>query len=223
MPGVKPLLGEEALKRSPVVANRAMNRERSLTGSNGYGRELGLDIAAELTAPPAGAPARWLDLCCGTGRALHEAAALLGGAVEIVGVDLAGHFVPAAVPPGLTLVEASVTAWAPEGRFDLVTSVHGLHYVGDKLGVLARAASWLTRDGLLVASFDARSIRLGDGPSRRLTAELRRQGFVYDARRRRISLRGRREVAFPYRYLGADDTAGPNYTGQPAVDSFYDG
>ena len=24
----------------------------------------------------------------------------------------------------------------------------------------------------------------------------------------------------PYRYLGADDRAGPNYTGQPAVDSY---
>nr|BFE34565.1 class I SAM-dependent methyltransferase [Actinomadura rugatobispora] len=214
------MLGEEALERSPVVANCTMNRERSLTGSNGYGRELGLDIAAELAAAPGGAPARWLDLCCGTGRALHEAAALLGGAVEIVGVDLAGHFVPAAAPPGLTLVEASVTTWAPEGRFDLVTSVHGLHYVGDKLGVLARAASWLTGDGLLMASFDARSVRLAGG--RRVAAELRRQGFAYDARRKRISMRGGREVCFPYRYLGADDTAGPNYTGQPAVDSFYE-
>ena len=26
----------------------------------------------------------------------------------------------------------------------------------------------------------------------------------------------------PYRYLGADDQAGPNYTGQPAVDSYYE-
>jgi ubiquinone/menaquinone biosynthesis C-methylase UbiE len=215
---VKRLLDDDALERSSVVANCTMNRERSLTGSNGYGRELGIDVLAEL---PEGA--RWLDLCCGTGRALYEAAALLGGTAEIVGVDLAGHFVPASPPPGLTLVAASVVDWTPEGRFDLVTSVHGLHYVGDKLGVLARAASWLSDDGLLVASFDARSVRLADGTpmGRRLTAELRRQGFTYDTARRRISLRGRREVRFPYRYLGADDTAGPNYTGQPAVDSFY--
>jgi len=26
----------------------------------------------------------------------------------------------------------------------------------------------------------------------------------------------------PYRYLGADDRAGPNYTGQPAVDAHYE-
>jgi len=26
---------------------------------------------------------------------------------------------------------------------------------------------------------------------------------------------------FPYSYIGADTNAGPNYTGQPAVDSHY--
>jgi hypothetical protein len=28
-------------------------------------------------------------------------------------------------------------------------------------------------------------------------------------------------VNLPYRYLGAADSGGPNYTGQPAVDSHY--
>jgi SAM-dependent methyltransferase len=217
---VKRLLDDPALERSSVVANCTMNRERSLTGSNGYGRELGIDVVDELSRQDG---ARWLDLCCGTGRALYEAAAQIEN-VEIVGVDLAGHFVPAPPPQGLTLVVASVSGWEPEGRFELITSVHGLHYVGDKLGFLTRAASWLSDDGLLVANFDVRSVRWGDGTAmgRRLTAELRRQGFTCDTARRRISLRGRREIRLPYRYLGADDTAGPNYTGQPAVDSFYD-
>jgi hypothetical protein len=57
--------------------------------------------------------------------------------------------------------------------------------------------------------------------SLRLTADLRWQGFVYDAARRRISHRGGGKVRLPYRYLGTDDRAGPNYTGQQAVDSFY--
>ncbi|GAA1881636.1 hypothetical protein [Actinomadura bangladeshensis] len=56
---------------------------------------------------------------------------------------------------------------------------------------------------------------------RRLTASLCRAGFAYDPRRRRISLRGHRKIELPYHYIGADDRAGPNYTGQPAVDSFY--
>ena len=104
------------------------------------------------------------------------------------------------------------------------TCVHGLHYVGDKLGALARIASWLGEDGLFVANFDARSVRGADGTpaGRRLTAELRRQGFGYDTARRRIMRRGGGRIRLPYRYLGADDRAGPNYTGQPAVDSFYE-
>lgn len=230
MIGMTRLLGDRALEQSSVVANCTMNRERTLSGSNGYGRELGFDLIEELTARASGpAPVRWLDLCCGSGRALAEAARLLAGRdpavrVEIVGLDLVDHFVAGPFPPALRLVTGSVTEWVPDGRFDLITCVHGLHYVGDKLGALARIASWLTGDGLFAASFDARSIRCADGTltARRLTAELRRQGFGYDSARRRISRHGGGEIGFPYRYLGADDQAGPNYTGQPAVDSFYE-
>lgn len=230
MIGVMRLLDDDALERSSVVANCAMNRERSLSGSNGYGRALGVDILAELTGRAAGSHrVRWLDLCCGSGRALVEAARLVAaggsaGRVEIVGLDLVDHFVAGPFPPGLRLVTGSVTEWAPDGRFDLITSVHGLHYVGDRLGTLVRAASWLTEDGLFTANFDARSVRRADGTpvGRRLTADLRRTGFGYDAARRRISRHGGGEIRLPYRYLGADDQAGPNYTGQPAVDSFYE-
>jgi SAM-dependent methyltransferase len=176
----------------------------------------------------AGRTVRWLDLCCGSGRAPAEAASLLarrelGHRVEIVGLDLVGHFAVPADPPAFRLVVASVTDWVPDGRFDLITCVHGLHYVGDKLGTLARIASWLTEDGLFVANLDARSVRFAEEPPARRgpSAELRRQGFAYDAARRRVSRLGAGGVRFPCRYLGADDQAGPNYTGQPAVDSFY--
>ncbi|NKZ05934.1 class I SAM-dependent methyltransferase [Actinomadura latina] len=204
-------MDETALRNSSVVANCAMNRERTLKG---YARELGIDVLAE-------AGARWVDLCCGTARALTEAATANPG-MEISGVDLVDHFAPA--PPSVQLITASVTTWVPDAPADLITCVHGLHYVGDKLGVLTRAASWLTEDGLLIANFDARSVRLPDGSpaGRHLTTALRRNGFTYDSRRHRISLRGNRAIALPYRYLGADDRAGPNYTGQPAVDSFYE-
>jgi SAM-dependent methyltransferase len=169
---------------------------------------------------------RWLDVCCGTGRAAAEASALLarGGLadrVEIVGLDLVDHFTVPARPPGFRLVTASVNDWEPDARFDLITCVHGLHYVGDKLGALARIASWLTGDGLFVANLDARSIRFVDATGARAAAELRRAGFMYDTRRRRVSRRGLASVRFRAGYLGADDRAGPNYTGQPAVDSFY--
>lgn len=150
-----------------------MNRERGLTGSNGYGRELGLDVLAELEqrAAQATGPVRWLDLCCGSGRALFEAAERLdhlglADYVEVFGVDLVDHFAP--VPPTATSVRlaiASVTAWLPppDSRFDLITCVHGLHYVGDKLAVLTRTASWLTETGVFAASFDPSGIRNADG------------------------------------------------------------
>jgi hypothetical protein len=122
------------------------------------------------------------------------------------------------------LVCPSVTNWAPARRFDLIICVHGLHYVGDKLVVVTRAASWLTDDGVLVADLDLTSIRLPDGrpAGRALAGALRRAGFRYDPRRRRISGDGWRDVSLPYDYLGADDKAGPNYTNQPAVNSYYE-
>lgn len=252
MAGPTRLLDDEALDASPVVANRAMNRGRQLTGVNSYARELGFDpverIVARLRAGErAGAPGPgtvpftvpdtaagtvgWLDLCCGTGLALRQAAerlhrAGLAGRTALVGVDLVDAFAPA--PPsgggqGPELVCASVATWRPTRAFDLITCVHGLHYVGDKLALLARAATWLTGTGTFVADLDLSSVRLADGrpAGRRLTAELRAAGFAYDARRRRISRSGNATLRLPYRYLGADDRAGANYTGQPAVHAYY--
>lgn len=206
-----------------------MNRERQLAGVNSYARELGLDPVGLLRAAIArnGAGA-WLDLCCGTGRALIQAAVILRdegllGQAAIVGVDLVDAFAPR--PDGLRglqLVCSPVSTWTPPRPFDLITCVHGLHYVGDKLTALARAASWLTPDGLLVADLDLAGISIAGQPaSRRLSRTLRDAGFSYDSRRHRVSRTGKLNVAFPYRYLGADDRTGPNYTGQPAVTSHY--
>jgi SAM-dependent methyltransferase len=205
------LLDDRALHDSPVVANNAMNRERRLAGVNSYTRELGFD-------PVDRAGNGWLDLCCGSGRALIQAAQ--GRDVDIVGVDLVDAFAPG---DGPALIAAPIETWAPGRDFDLITCVHGLHYIGDKLGVLARALRWLTPAGLFVADLDLASIRLPDGrpAGRRLTAQLRAAGVTYDARRRRISCTGPRDLDLSYDYLGADDRAGANYTGQPAVDSYY--
>jgi SAM-dependent methyltransferase len=223
-----PLLSDDDLERSAVVANCRMNRERDLLGSNGYSRELGfnpLDFLKEQTAT--GHPAVWLDLCCGTGKALIQAARIIGAEgsnIEIIGVDLVGMF--HRPDPALTclhLVKASLSTWRPDRPFDLITCVHGLHYIGDKLGLTARAASWLAHDGLFVANLDLKNLKFSDSKQagRRVAVDLRRSGLEYDRRRRRVVCRGRKVVDVPYRYLGAYDRAGPNYTGQPAVDSYY--
>ncbi|GAB1822290.1 class I SAM-dependent methyltransferase [Herbidospora sp. RD11066] len=200
------LLGPAELDASPVVANIAMNRGRRLAS---YSRELGLDLAGLLPG------SSWLDLCCGEGHALAEGA-MLGA--DVTGVDLVDHF---AVRPGknLELVVAAIPGWRPERAFDLVTVVHGLHYVGDKLRALTEIAGWLTGHGRFAASFDVASV---ETPSRRkLLATLRSAGFVYDPRKKLITRTGPGTIELPYEYLGADDRAGPNYTGQPAVLSHY--
>ena len=222
--GVK--LQRQSLDRSPIVANNAMNRERELEGSNGYSRDLELDLAAFCEERLArGGSARWLDLCCGSGRALIQAAERFGArGLTIVGVDLVDFFAPQ--PPelqGLRLEVASLRDWAPaEADFDLVTCVHGLHYVGDKLGLIAKACGWLAEDGLLVANLDLAQVLLREGSAaRRVPKALRAQGLDYRPRKRLLRCEGRRALSFPFRYLGADDQAGPNYTGQPAVASHY--
>jgi SAM-dependent methyltransferase len=200
-----------------------MNRERELTGDNGYQRELGLHPLDFLRARQR--PVRWLDLCCGTGRALLQADGLLGPHedVRIVGVDLHEMFWPGPRSARLHLVAASLHDWQADERFDLITCVHGLHYLGDKLGVIVRAASWLADDGVLVANLDAANLRDERGaPLGRLGPRLLREaGLTYDTRRHRLICHGRKLLDLPLDYVGADDTAGPNYTGQPAVHSLY--
>ncbi|WP_206681213.1 class I SAM-dependent methyltransferase [Actinomadura sp. J1-007] len=111
------LLDNNALENSSVVANCTMNRERSLSG---YNRELGLNIMTELTNRSENSPRiRWLDLCCGTGRALEETTRLLAhrglaDQIEIVGLDLVDHFTAVPTPPTLRLITHSVTDWAPK-------------------------------------------------------------------------------------------------------------
>lgn len=224
------LLGDDDLHASAVVANCSMNRERQLAGVNSYTRELGFDPLGVLRAAIAGGgTGAWLDLCCGSGRALVQAATALREEgllppAAITGVDLVDTFAPRpAGLPGLQLVSSPVCGWTPSRSFDLITCVHGLHYVGDKLAALARAASWLTSGGLLVADLDLAGISIAGQPAgRRLARALRDAGFSYDFRRHRISRAGKLDAALPYRYLGADDRAGPNYTGQPAVTSHYE-
>lgn len=99
-----------------------------------------------------------------------------------------------------------------------------MHYVGDKLGLLVRAASWLAHGGWLVANFDVAGVRRADGTpfGRALTTALREAGFTYDTRHRRVGYTGEGRPRLPFAYLGADDRAGPNYTGQPAVNSYYE-
>jgi len=225
------LLDIAALEKSEIVANACMNRRRNLAGANSYEKELGFSpldfLKKRLEKQP---EAAWLDLCCGSGRALMQAAEIcrtagLDRRLTLVGVDLVPMFDP--VPPGLSvgLVAASLESWETEERFDLVTCIHGLHYIGDKLGLVQRAAAWLKDDGQLMLHLDYRNLRISGRASSaaQIGKDLRRAGFRYvPGRHLLIRSAPTPRHLLPYRYVGADDRAGPNYTGQAAVDSYYE-
>lgn len=63
------LLGDKELERSSIVANCRMDRERDLTGSNGYSQELGFDPLAFLRDRTGdGRETAWLDLSAARAR-----------------------------------------------------------------------------------------------------------------------------------------------------------
>lgn len=228
---MKILLDNNSLEQSWIVANSLMNRERSCLGRNSYIRELSfnpieflkerLDFQQQVS---------WLDLCCGTGKALIEAGSIfseegLVSRVKLIGVDLVSTFdLYAEKFPFLHLYEASLTSWLPNSPFDLITCVHGLHYIGDKLSLIQKAASWLTENGLFIANFDLSSLRLSDERSagKVVAKDLKLNGFEYAAKTHLLICRGRKNFDLNYKYLGADDKAGANYTKQPAVNAYYE-
>ena len=200
-----------------VVANTSMNRERGLRGVNSYAKDLALDPLVLLDNS-----GDWLDLCCGSGKALVEAADMTCG-VRIVGVDLVPMFIPTS-HPHLHLIVASLEHWQPDRKFDLITCVHGLHYIGDKLGLIASVVDWLKPGGRFIAHLDLHNLRHADGRDAARTAALRLRslGFEYDSRRGLLSVCEARTITPFWQFRGADATAGPNRTGQDAVHSCYD-
>jgi hypothetical protein len=145
--------------------------------------------------------------------------------LKLFGVDLVAMF--DTYPPGLSFVslqESSVSSWQPDCLFDLITCVHGLHYIGDKLGLVQNAVSWLKEDGVFLANLDPGNLKLPDSGNagNKVVRDSRKIGFDYQSRKHLIVCKGRKDFKLNYRYLGADDTAGPNYTGQAAVNSHYE-
>lgn len=226
------LLDAGALEKSEIVANVCMNRQRNLAGPNSYEKDLGFSPLDFLkTRLQTQQEAVWIDLCCGTGRALIQAAEAchaisLELKVKLIGVDLVPMF--DTIRPGLDcvhLVAASAEKSETSERFDLVTCVHGLHYVGDKLGLMQKARGRLKDGGMLAAHLDFRNLRVTGEKSyaAQIGKDLRRAGFQYVKGSRLLTYsRSTSACPLPYRYLGADDKAGANYTGQAAVNSYYE-
>lgn len=221
------------LEQSDIVANCLMNRLRDLTGSNGYSVEIGmdpLDLLRRRLEQKKG-PVRWLDFCCGSAKALIQARQWihdnhLCGQVEIVGVDLVDMFFRSDEPfrcDCLELIASSIFEFQPVLKFDLITSVHGLHYLGDKIAALEYVNNWLAENGQFYGNLDLANLNIANSKYvEPVLREFKIRQIQYSKRRKVIRFVKTQWSPFPFSYLGADDTAGPNYTGQPAVNSHYE-
>jgi len=222
------LLSESELVWSPVVANTRMNRERNASGINSYEKEFRFSPEAYLSEHIAGyGHVKWLDLCCGQAKALIQAASHLSvqgiqGKAVLKGIDLIDSFLP--VPADitcLTLETGSVVDWQPFEQYDLITCVHGIHYVGDKLKVISTILQSLSEEGHFYGNLDLNHIHVAGAAADFIKKRFKENDIQYNGKTRVLHCKGPRNIDFGIKYLGADDKAGPNYTGQEAVASFY--
>ena len=223
------LLNENELIWSPVVANNRMNRERQASGINSYEQETDFRPEDWLQNRLQHQPnVRWLDICCGQGNALLQVAdemaqQQLQHRVQLVGLDLVNFFTP--IPPNITclqFVTGSIVSWVPSQTYDLITCIHGLHYVGDKLKVIAQLINQLNPNGLFIANFDLASVIVNQQPqSPEVETWFRQNDIRYESDKKRIQAQGGQVTPFAGSYAGASDQAGKNYTGQEAVNAYY--
>ncbi|MCU0447143.1 MAG: class I SAM-dependent methyltransferase [Microscillaceae bacterium] len=224
------LLNHQTLEKSAIVANNRMNRERGVVGINSYAKDLKINILNYLHQKiKTQGKASWLDLGCGSGKALVETAQYfaqkdLSQLIDIQGIDLVDRYIPTADSyPHLKLTTQSLHDWQAGQAYDLITAVHSLHYLGDKLSAIQKAVSALTPQGLLLANLSWENIHLMN-PSKDnslIMKHLKQNKLLYRAQSHLLICEGKKDLILPFEYLGADDQAGANYTGQAVVNSYY--
>ncbi|MEO1257621.1 MAG: methyltransferase domain-containing protein [Bacteroidota bacterium] len=222
------LLNKDELAWSPVVANNSMNRERNAFGINSYEKDIHLNPVDFLLNLKEQKNVRWLDLCCGKGNALIQAAQFLeekklSNKYELEGIDLVDFFTHAPGFSNLILSVQNLENWTPEKEYDLITIVHGLHYVGDKIGLVLKAIEALKTNGHFIGNLDLSNILVQNIKQRkRATMKFFNENNIeINLRKKLIYSTGKKTIKSKFAYLGADDKAGPNYTGQEVVNSYY--
>lgn len=223
------LLNEKQLIWSSVVANCNMNRKRNLIGINSYEKDISFDIFDFLkNRISTNNPVNWIDICCGEGNALIEAEKIineqgLNHKIRLEGLDLVSMFQTPEKDSKITFKESAVLEWMPDIKYDLITCVHGLHYIGDKLKAIEKMTNSLKSDGFFIANIDLNNICDSDNLSleSKILEKLKGTTFTYQKKMKLLSCKGHTNFDFGFNYLGANDKAGPNYTGQEVVDSYY--
>jgi SAM-dependent methyltransferase len=223
------LLSEDQLIWSSIVANSSMNRKRQASGINSYEQDLKFkpEIFLEEKIKLSGS-ASWLDLCCGEGNALIQTAHYFNAKgmqqnLTLTGIDLIDSFQP--IDEKITCLQfhtGSVVNWKPNEKYDLITCCHGIHYAGDKLKVIQTAIGAINSNGMLVLNLDLANIIIaGKNEKNFLINSFKIFKIDYNTRTKILKRTGIAQIDFSLFYTGADDSTGPNYSGQNAVASHY--
>ncbi len=224
------LLPEDKLEWSPTVANSRMNRERKASGINSYDQEFSFK-PEDYIQKKIGENhfAFWLDLCCGEGNAIMQTAEYclnnsLQDRVMLHGIDLIDSFPKLDDLYNFVHFEMmSVLTYNSDKRYDLITCVHGLHYIGDKLRAIAIAINLLGEGGLFIANVDLKNIIINNESSVLILKKAFKENNIeYNLRSKNLKKTGKEKIDFGFSFLGADDNYGPNYTGQDSVCSYYE-
>ena len=206
-----------------------MNRTRNASGINSYEQDFNFKPQQYLQAIiEENGHASWLDLCCGHGNALQQTADFFykTGQQQMVylkGIDLIDTF--PATPSNITCLNflaASLAGWQENMRYDLITCVHGLHYIGDKLKLLETAVTALEKSGLFIGNIDLNNLMIdGKNNNDYFKKIIKENDFLHNSRKNLLQRTGNSPIRFNLKYIGADDISGPNYTGQDSVTSYY--
>lgn len=224
-------LSKEELESSDIVANCNMNRERKAFGSNSYSKDLQFDILDYvLSCLKEKQEFLWLDICCGQGNALIQIAEELVSQnldtdlIDLTGIDLIPFFYKSNIDYSfLNFLNMSIFNYNTDKKFDLISCVHGMHYMGDKLKLIEMTASMLKESGLFIANFDTHDMvdEQGKSLSRPINKFLKDCGLHYNSKNKIIINRGIQNIVSSFTFLGANDKSIVNYTGQKTVQSVY--
>ena len=223
------LLNDQHLAKSSIVANNRMNRQRKATGINSYEKDIGLNPIKFLENRVEQSSIHWLDLCCGEGNALIETAEYFHRKhpnlpIQFTGIDLVDFFGTTKGLSNLTLTTDNLSEWQPVQQYDLITIVHGLHYLGDKIRLIKKVAAALKSDGFLVGNLALANLKIAKQVNAATLWKkyFRQNEIKYSTRKKLVQIQGTKKLTNAFIYLGASDQAGPNYTGMEVVDSFYE-
>lgn len=207
-----------------------MNRKRIAKGINSYEKDIKLDPIHFIEEKLQRDNVHWIDLCCGEGNALIQVAKHFTennfkNKLRISGIDLVDFYNDDCIKfePMLQIETINLEYWKPKTKYDLITIVHGLHYVGDKLALINKAASSLKKDGLLIANLDINHISIQDNANseKMIKKYFKNNSIVYNSKTKILRVNGFTQIENKFEYVGANDEIGPNYTGQNAVESIY--